>query len=135
MPAITDKIGFPLDVDGDLDIFRFAQATGGWTTGLEAAADGIRARLQGVRGEWFVDTALGLPWFEGDNVIATEAIIGQRYNEPYIRGLISGAILDTPGVSEILSLELAFDGRTRILTASWKARCAFGIAEGVTEVG
>lgn len=128
----TDKIGLLLDEDGDLD--AGALSAGELSTGLAAVAQGIQARILLCKGEWFLDLEEGVPWFEGDTVPSSEALIGGRFDEARSRDLIADEILDTPGVTSIVSLAVTFDARTRVMTVTFKARSIFGDAEGTVEV-
>lgn len=128
----TDRIGLLLDADGDLDVFALSR--GEWSTGLDAVAQGIQARIQLVKGEWFLDLDAGVPWFEGENVPSAEAIIGGRFDANRVRDLISTEILATPNVRSIVKLSVDFSPSTRVVVVSFKVRTAFGDTEGIVEV-
>lgn len=127
----TDPQGWLLDADGDLDVEAFAAGT--FATGLVGVQQGIASRIRLCRGEWFLDLDLGVPYFESADVPASEAIIGQRFSEPYVRDVMTQAIASAPGVTRILSLTLDFDSTTRELTVRWRTQTVFGEAEGTTE--
>lgn len=120
MPLVTEPVRLALTSTGDIEIpMRFV-------SGVEAVSQGCRERLRAVRGEWFRDLRLGVPWFEGDQVPASSAILGQRYDERRVRSAIRGALLGDPAVTEILRLDVTFSTATRVLTIRWQVRCAFG---------
>lgn len=128
----TDKIGLLLDEDGDLD--TDALSAGELSVGLVAVEQGIRARIQLCKGEWFLDLDEGVPWFEGENVPSSEALIGGRFDAARTRDLMAEEISDTPGVTSIVSLAVEFNPSTRVMTVTFRARSIFGDAEGTVEV-
>lgn len=112
----TDPIGMALNANGD-DVemgprgFRF-------TYGAEAVAQGVLVRLRNIKGEWFLDLENGVPWFQ--------SILGSKYSEPEIRGIVSDAIGKSPGVTEIISLVISFSSSTRSLDIAFETRTVFG---------
>lgn len=120
IPLITDYIDWECDADGDLIIpLRY-------TTGIRAIAQGIRIRIQNIRGEWFLDLDDGVPWFENASVAGTSALLGQRYSAIRTAAEIRKAINTTPGVLRIDDLALSFNGATRQLSIRWHVRSVFG---------
>ncbi len=120
----TDPIGFPLDEDGDLDVEAF-QASG-MASGTQAVADGIRARVLLIRGEWFLDESAGVPYFERAGVLERDALIGGRYDAGRVIEEIRAAILSTPGVKRVDSITSDFDARTRTIAITYAVTCDFG---------
>lgn len=101
-----------LDEDGDVIVpLRFLR-------GLEAVAQGVRVRMQMFKGEWFLDLSTGVPWWQD--------ILGQRFEYNRVAAALRRPILETPGVTDIVSLSIVFDAQTRLMTVSWVARTAFG---------
>jgi hypothetical protein len=119
----TDPLDLLLDADGDLAIedgdFVFAR-------GLEGITQLCRTRLQTFRGEWFADLTEGVPYLERDGVTAAEALLGQKFNEVKARAAFRDVLLSTPGVLEVTSMTVTFDGTTRTLTVSWRVRTELG---------
>lgn len=119
-PLESDPVTLATDESGDLIVpLRFA-------TGLDAVVQGARVRMQLIRGEWFLDLDAGVPWMENDAVTETAAILGQKFNRSRVTTALRTAILSTPGVKEVLSLQVEFNGTTRAVTVTWSARAAFG---------
>lgn len=97
-------------------------------SGVEAVTQGCRDRLMSVRGEWFRDLDLGVPWLENDRVTAAGAILGQRFNGNRARAAVRNALLDDPSgaVAEVLRLDVSFDRTTRVMRIVWQVRATFG---------
>lgn len=116
----TDPIDFLLDDDGDLVMpLQFSR-------GLPAVAQGIRVRTLLVRGEWFLDQDAGVPYLENDSVTAAAALLGQRFNAQKARAAFRDAIVSSPGVVELVSMNVSFDRATRGMSVSWEVRTEFG---------
>lgn len=93
--------------DGDLAF------TGGDLRMVASVAQAVRVNLSFVRGEWFLAPEVGLPYYT--EVLVKPALLQQ------IGALFRRAILETPGVRDILSLTVSFDGPTRVLTVRFAA--------------
>lgn len=78
--------------------------------GLEAVWQRLVARLHMFKGEWFLDTRQGLPYFQ--------AIFVKNPNINLVASLFRRVILDTPGVLEVRSLVPVFDPKSRAFTLS-----------------
>jgi hypothetical protein len=121
VPLATDAVRLAYTTAGDVEVpLRFA-------AGVEAVAQGCRDRVLAVKGEWFRDLDLGVRWRENDRVEASRAILGQRFNARKARSEIRAALLADPteAVTEVLSIDVAFDGATRTMDVRWQVRCAF----------
>jgi len=133
MPILsTDQIDLLLDSDGEIDL-----TSGGveLSSGIQAVAQGIRIAILFVQGEWFLNLDEGVPWFENDTVITTKAIMGQRFDEIKVLSALRTAILGVPGVLSIAALGVEFNGATRGIAVTWRARTEFGdTAEETTEL-
>ena len=118
----TDPIDLLLDSDGDMVVDSDLH----FSTGAEAVAQGIRIRLQMFKGEWFLDLDTGVPYWDD--------LLGAKYNEVRARAAFRDAIVSAPGVDELITLKVTFDGATRTLAVSWEVRCAFGAFTDSLEV-
>ncbi len=125
----TDEIDMYIDpATGDLT------ATGdiAMTSGIAAVVQGARTRLRIIAGEWFLDRALGIGYFERDGVSAARAIIGQKFDRAKTLREFRTALLGSaaapgvPGITSLTRLEVTFDGPTRTIAVTWQARCTFG---------
>ena len=119
---ITDPVVFRRDTNGDL-IFPLQLATG-----IEAVGIGIRTRLLMFRGEWFLNLDVGIPYLETADGTVPErnAWIGGKLDPVRIRADVLREILTTPGVFDVPTLRLDYDGGTRTLSIDWVARTRFG---------
>lgn len=121
--ASTDPVVRKLTADGDLDL---TAGRSQFLSGLDGFVVGANARLKLVRGEWFADRRRGMPYVENAYVDATEAILGQPFDEAKARLAYTAAISETPGFGALLRMELAFLSTTRRLIVTWQARTVFG---------
>lgn len=100
-----------LDANGDLEIGSDGDLI--IVTGIDAIAQHWGIRLQFFRGEWFLDTRLGIPYFEEVLIKAPDLNV--------VQSLLREATRKTPGVIAINSFELGFDGVTRTLSLDSRA--------------
>jgi hypothetical protein len=87
-------------------------------SGTDAILQSIRTRLGFFLGEWFLDEAQGIPYFE--------SILVKNPNFPAVRELLRRALLETPGVLEVTSLRLRFTSSTRLLAVSFRVSTDLG---------
>jgi hypothetical protein len=73
----------------------------------DAIAQSLLIRLRFFQGEYFLDTRLGIPYFE--------KILIKNPNLVVVRQLYRETILETPGVLEITRFDLIFTTSTRML--------------------
>lgn len=84
-------------------------------TGTQAIDQHLRAKLRTFLGEWFLDTRIGIPYFQ--------QILGRK-NPPVnlISAILRKAILQTSGVVSVSNLQLALDSKTRELVVAFEAK-------------
>ncbi|GFO80971.1 MAG: hypothetical protein A49_05980 [Methyloceanibacter sp.] len=87
-----------LEDDGNLAIVHDAEAVG----------QHVRQRLKTFEGEWFLDTAAGVPWLS--------EILGQRYDPALAEAVVKAEVLDTDAIKEITSFSVGFNRERRELT-------------------
>lgn len=79
-----------------------------------SGGDEIRARVERIlrsfRGEWFLNIQNGMPYFQ-------EILIKNPQDET-VRAHFKRAILSTPGVTKINSLDISLNKSTRVLTVT-----------------
>ena len=89
-------------------------------------AQAIKIRLSTVRGEWFLDTELGIPYFEDLFVKAPD--LGR------VRSIYRQEIIDTPGVLDVRTIDLDYAPATRELTISFNADSDAGEIDDTVEI-
>lgn len=91
-----------LDSNHDLVIKDFDLVL---TTEQESVGQRIKQHLLTIKGEWFLDTELGVAWFSD--------ILGQKTSEDAVRSLLINEILKVDGVDKIQDFAINFDEKTR----------------------
>lgn len=96
-------------------------------TDLDALAQNLRVRLQMVKGEWFLDQRLGVPYFD--------VVFVKSPDLQLIASTMQRTILATDGVNKILTYKQDLATNTRTLTVTFSVDTTFGtvtITEGIT---
>lgn len=104
-----------LDNDGDLAF------VGGDLVPIheqDEIAQNLLIRLRFFQGEWFLDTRIGLPFYE--------KILIKGVDENVVRALFRQAIITTPGVEELVNFDYTLDRERRAVTISFEARTTDG---------
>lgn len=96
-----------------------------WITGLEAVAQAARCNLRLFLGEWFDDETQGMPYLQR---ILDKG--GAEYAGPAVRA----CLLKTPGIAQVTSLSLTYDGATRSLTVDFEAVSDLGLLRDSVQV-
>jgi hypothetical protein len=124
MPLLAGARDLKLDpVDGDLvvdggDLAQVKDA--------EAIVQACTLALSLFRGEWFLDEALGVPYYE--------SVLVKNPNLAAIREIYRRKLLSVDGVDEVLSLNLDYNRSTRKLLIAWRVSSAFGELSGSRKV-
>ena len=95
---------FQLDSSGDIEISRNVLVL---VDGIDAIKQSIQMRLKTFLGEQFNDEEVGVPWF-------TEILI-KNPSFLVVGEIIKKKILETRGVTDIISFVFDLDGRTATL--------------------
>lgn len=74
----------------------------------------IKVRLRFFKGEWFLNTDHGLPYF--DNILGTKPL-----NLNILESIFRTQILDVEGVKSILESTIDYDGNQRKILYNFKA--------------
>lgn len=93
-------IDLKLDMCGDLEISKL-----GDVSITSSVIQAVRIRLQWFSGEWRLGPNFGIPYFED--------VLVKKPDEALIRSLVSEAVLDVEGVSDVQDVSLNFDKETR----------------------
>jgi hypothetical protein len=83
----------------------------------------IGEKLRMFAGEWYLDTREGIPYFK---------IVSTRPDIPLLRSLFRRAVLAVPGVADVTSIGLNFDGKTRTLSVA--VSCTLTDGDVITDV-
>lgn len=103
------------NITGDIDLSTGDLQLQG---GIRCIAQLIGTRFRFQRGEWFLDTRVGAPIFDG--------ILGSdRGQLDTIRAILNQILIETPGVTEVVSLEFQL-GTDRALRVQWQVRADSG---------
>lgn len=84
----------------------------------DIVAQRLKITLQTFLGEWFLDTDLGIPYFQ--------QIFTKIRSKATVDAIFQQAILDDPGVLEIVSYESSLDASTRGFDLVFSVRVADG---------
>lgn len=76
-------------------------------------AQAVKINLLFVEGEWFLDRLKGVPYFSDVFVKAP--------NLDHVAAFFRAAIVETPGVGELLEFSFDFDTPSRLFSVEWKA--------------
>jgi hypothetical protein len=87
-------------------------------SGEDAVEQRVRQFLNTFLGEWFLDTRVGVPWFQQIMVKNADPII--------VDSILKATILNVPGVEELKKFEIDVDTSTREMTLTFKADCDDG---------
>ena len=81
--------------------------------GADAVVQKIRSRFRFFKGEWFLDTRLGVPYLQ--------SVFIKRPNQALITSIFSKVLTDTPGVNRVVRFSSSWDRDTRTLTTDFEA--------------
>jgi hypothetical protein len=96
---------FALTPDGDLEITHGRARV---VRGVEAISQRLRIRFRLWRGDWFLNTLEGIPY--------NEIVLRKRTSPGLRREVFRRAALRMHGIRDVLSMDVAIDGRTRALS-------------------
>ena len=103
-----------IKLDDNGDMFLDGSGSMVLVTGDEAIAQQFRIRFRFALGEWFLDTRVGVPYFQ--------EILVKNPNLTRVRGIYRQLIETTPGIESIEEFTLTLDNSTRTLSLSFAAR-------------
>lgn len=104
-----------LDSTHDLAIENFDLVL---VSGPDEIAQRLRIKLQMFLGEYYLDTSFGVPYYE--------EILKKVPNTNTVEAELRGAILETEGVSRLISFDLDLNGSSRELSLSFVAETNSG---------
>ena len=120
MPNLPDNpIDTALDANDDIEIPQR------YTSGPEAVVQGIKLRLERIKGEWFRDLDNGIDWLE-DEELGIAGILGSKFDASEIRAKLYPAAALAPGVTSVARFDVTFDGATRVMSVDFEVRTVSG---------
>lgn len=81
--------------------------------GADAIAQRIRTRFRFVKGEWFLDKRLGVPYFD--------YILIKNPDPVLVSAIFRRVLMTTPGVKQVKRFTATLDKATRTLTVDFEA--------------
>lgn len=94
--------------------------------GVDEVVQHIKQRLWLFRGEWFLDTAAGVPWLQD--------ILKKNPRRYVVEQALKRAIVETPGVDELLAFELEDPGVERTVQMRFRVRAGGQVLTDSVEV-
>lgn len=87
----------------------------------EAIVQHILQRLRTFLGEWFLDTTIGVPYFQ--------QILIKNPDKAKIQALLLDVIRNTPGVDTLSNYAFGIDTASRVFNVSFRATTTSGIID------
>lgn len=84
----------------------------------DAVRQAIELRLRAASGDWFMDTAAGLPW--------TALLRDPAGYSPQFDSLVKNTVLSVPGVRGLLSWNVSVSRATKVVTIAFDAETDTG---------
>jgi hypothetical protein len=104
-----------LNENHDLDLFNGDLFL---VSEVDAVTQYLKQRMKLFLGEWFLDEASGIPYFD--------RILVKNPNLVEIDAIFKNEILSTPGVVELLEFSINIDGQARSMRLAFRARSREG---------
>lgn len=99
-----------------------------FTSGLIGVIQAARIRLSMFQGEWFLNLIAGIPYFQ--SILGQKPAIGIAATKVQFRA----ALLAIEDVTDVLQMDVTFDGPSRTLSAKWTVQTTFGDSSVQTTV-
>lgn len=89
--------------------------------GADAVAQQIKIVLKTFMGEWFLDTTVGIPYFED--------ILKKNPRSEVVETVLRGKIASVTGVTRVTAFDISIDNRLRTMTINYAAETNEGTIE------
>lgn len=86
--------------------------------GIEQISQNLNIRLRFFAGEWYLNTLVGIPYFQFFFI--------KNPNRIQVETFLKDAILDTPGVRDLTSFSSDFNGKNREFSVNFSASTESG---------
>jgi hypothetical protein len=104
------------DVTHDFQIVQYDLVL---VTEVEQIRQAIKMRLLAILSEWFLDTRVGVPYFD--------VICAKNPNLSLVDSLLKSTIVETTGVNELMSYSSVMDRANRRLSVTFQVNTTYGI--------
>lgn len=94
--------------------------------GRDAIRQHLACRFGIFLGEFIYDTAAGVPWYQD--------ILIKNPQFAIVSADLKRTVLDTPGITDLLSFDFSFDNGRRMATLDFKAQSTNGVIDFTQEV-
>lgn len=113
-----------LNTSGDLDLSNGLRLV----TGSQAVAQRLGNAFRFFLGEWFLDTRLGVPYYE--------LILRKGTDLRIVSQIFRDIITRDPEVDSVIDFRMSFDPIERVLTVQFEARLISGdtIGRGIADI-
>ncbi len=105
-----------INSDSDLNIIEGDLVLCDFTTEIPQL---LKRRLRFFLKEWFLDESLGVPYFE--------EVLVKNPSPVAVDGILKRAIIETPGVIDLIRFDLDYDQALRKFVVSFEARSVTGL--------
>lgn len=106
-------------VNGDLLMTSDAAQKPGYLIGTNPVLQHVLIRLRTFLSEWFLDSSVGVPWFQ-------ELLAGASSRPNSVDAVLKSVLLATPGISQLIDWQVSIDSVRRVMTISFKATTVAG---------
>lgn len=89
--------------------------------GVDAVRQNVIQRLKTYLGEWFLNTQIGIPYYE--------QILIKNPSRGNVDGIFQNAILNTPGIVSLDKYKAVFDTQVRRYEVSFRATSTSGVVD------
>lgn len=112
-------------LDSDLHDVVFVNGACPTTTTIQTGvAQRLKLLLQTFLGEWFLNTEVGVPYFEG--------VFGKVKSKSSVDLIFQEKILSDPGVIEIVEFNSDLDNARRTYSMTFRVRTSEGVTDDIT---
>lgn len=101
-----------LNADND---WEFGRGQNDYKSGNDAISQNIQTRLSSFLGDCFFDQSAGLDWF---NLLGSKNLLALKL-------AINAAILNTEGITSIVSVDVLLEASTRLVTITYKVETIY----------
>lgn len=113
-------------IDRDTGGFIFSGDQLQFVSDAESIRQAVRIRLKTIRGEFFLDPTLGVPWFDD--------VFIKNPDVRVIVAMLREEITGVRGVKDVVSMDFNFDKSSRALEISFQATTDVGLLADSTTV-